>query len=203
MRIYSIVLKLTKQPKKKDMKQIETSNNPRANKVASYSKAKDVKKNTLLSISKMNPCRNRVIALLEENSSAAFATDSYGKLPLHLACEYGASPAVIRELLHANPKAARERDILGMLPIHRICSSYYTHAKRKLRKNTAKQNMLEVLQILLCAEPESICVEDNDNTCPIEHALNSGIDIYIIKKLQREKGIVLKQISEGSITCWN
>lgn len=61
-------------------------------------------------------------ASLEENApaQAAFADDF---LPLHIACLFRASPAVIELLIKSHPDSVECRNKWGMLPIHIVCAN--------------------------------------------------------------------------------
>lgn len=194
MLLSQILLRLVRQGKKR-RQSIHSKNSSRTELQPSSSSISSITyESTLHLLCKRNPSTKRVITLLELDPAVALETDPYKNLPLHVACEFGASPAIIRELICANPESVLKKDVNGMLPIHKACSSYYDKAKRKCSKKAAKKRVVEVIQDLTCFAPDSLIMEDNNEMCPIEHALISGMDIKIIRRLQREKGQVLKSL---------
>jgi len=140
-----------------------------------------------------NPPENVVSALIQENPTSVFEADSENMLPLHVACGYGASPKVIAELLKANEDAALQKDRYGMLPIHMVCRFY---AENALIWNNSKSQihdaLVYILHLLLKAAPSTILEEDCTRRCPIEHALETHMNIDIVKALQEKAEKVQK-----------
>ena len=131
----------------------------------------------------LDPPLGIIVNLLEANPAAVLDTDCERKLPLHLACEYGASPEVIKELLEANMEAVSKKDIHGMLPIHKVCRYYYDNRSPWVSKTAALKITIDVLNMLLRADPTTIIEEDFKGLCPIEHALETEMNIKVIRAL--------------------
>jgi len=55
--------------------------------------------------------------LCEAYREAANIRDRYGRLPIHLACEYGTDAEVLNALLHANPMSIQSLDKRGRTPL--------------------------------------------------------------------------------------
>lgn len=140
----------------------------------------------LMLLCKMNPQLSDVSKLLNENPFVIFEADSEGRLPLHVACQYGACPGVIKELLEANKDAAIVKDISGMLPIHKVCCLYKQYASQNKPEDMAEQDVKQVLQLLLRSVPRSILVEDYDGTCPVSYAIHSDLSKPMIHALRRQ-----------------
>jgi len=72
----------------------------------------------------LQPPSSVLQAVIDANSSAASAKESIGgKLPLHLACLYGASLNCLKALIFVYRDGARTLDSCGKLPLHYICES--------------------------------------------------------------------------------
>ena len=151
---------------------------------------------------KYGPPVDVVSALIEAFPSAINITDSDDMLPLHVACGYGASPKVIRELLRSNKDAMWHRDKSGMLPIHIVCRLYYDNlCIWEVPEDYAFDAMVQTLQYLLKAAPSTLLEEDLSGICPIEHALESDMDIEIVTALQikAQKVQKVKQRLQGNL----
>ena len=62
-------------------------------------------------------CEETVTFLCEAHREAANVRDRYGRLPIHLACEYGTDAEVLNALLHANPLSIQSLDKNGRTPL--------------------------------------------------------------------------------------
>jgi len=90
-----------------------------------------------------------VMVLIEAYPKGVEEGDMNKLLPLHLSCcNGGGQLEVVKALIDAYPKGAEERDIVNHLPLHVACSY-------------AMPPSVEVLSILLQANPKSIDGEDN------------------------------------------
>ena len=88
-------------------------------------------------------------------------TKSYGSLPLHVACQYGASVDVVEELLKFG--GADQTDFNGNLPLHYTCCAKYPDCLD-----------LKVITKVLEKYPEGSNQENFKKMIPIELALRSG-----------------------------
>eukprot|EP00986_Skeletonema_menzelii_P015614 scaffold12237_cov208-Skeletonema_menzelii.AAC.1 len=71
-----------------------------------------------------NPSVELIKALIKANpASLKRRQDPGGQLPIHAACTWGASPAVIDALLSTDSSMAEEQDFLSNLPLHCACYS--------------------------------------------------------------------------------
>jgi len=74
-----------------------------------------------------------------------------GELPIHAACTYGASKAVVGFLLAASPDTARQRDNLGNLPLHCACFSGAPES---------------IIESLLCTNPKAANARNVQGSTP-------------------------------------
>jgi len=117
--------------------------------------------------------------------SAVYKPNCDGKLPLHVACEFGASPAIIQKLLKANKNAVLQQDKFGMLPIHIACRCYYENTSPWIPEDIQAYNALrQIITDLLEAGPTTILEVDCNKKCPIEYAIESDTHIEIINGLR-------------------
>jgi len=137
-------------------------------------------KNLLCLACMYNPPSSVIAQWIHRCPSAAFEIDCEKRLPVHVACEYGASEDVVQELLRVNREGVYQKDVFGMLPIHRLCRSYCYNSSATGSKKLIENSMIQVLRALLDIAPKTILEEDDTDMCPIEHALESGLSISII-----------------------
>jgi len=106
-----------------------------------------------------NPSVEVIQALIKANpKSLKRRQDPGGQLPIHAACTWGASPAVIDVLLSTDPTMAEEQDFLSNLPLHCAC---YSGAETS------------IIRALLRVYPQSVW--------PRNHQGSSAVDI--VKRL--------------------
>lgn len=111
------------------------------------------------------------------------SVDTTGKLALHVACKYGATPGVILFLIEKNKEAAHAQDTNGKRPIHYVAEFYPTYDESD--SMNSNRMMLEVTKILREAAPESFNLEDNNGVNAIELAIEHDADLHVIKNMQR------------------
>jgi len=140
-------------------------------------------------------------SLLELYPLAAFEVDYKGRTPLHLLCQYGASPNVVKAIFRNNPQALLQKDAMGMLPIHKVCSFYYKNTSKSFSEITTQERMINVIKMLLSHNPKTIQEKDDNEKCPIEHALESGVNIHVIKTLQVIAARVVKK-TDANRRCY-
>ena len=107
-------------------------------------------------VCKHRPSLDVIDCLLNANRAAAGMRGHFGCLPLHNACAFGASAAVIQRLVDICPGSVRVLDGNDqMLPLHHACNSGAPEA---------------VLMILLTAYPEATLVHDVFGRYPGDYA---------------------------------
>jgi len=96
-----------------------------------------------------------VSRLLKEWSDAAEEKDTFGKTPLHWACEKSASFEIVSLLLKAHPEAARIKDNDGLIPLHYEC------------ENGAS---IDIVSLLLDVFPEAAMEKDDEDRTALHFA---------------------------------
>jgi len=137
-------------------------------------------------------------------------------LPIHIACLYRASPAVIALLVKCHPEGVGQKNKWGMLPIHVVCSNYSLSTPAIMASKVGDDfttkaylnnlylesmegdekpwEMGEVVEMLVKAFPPCVNIP-SDNIewyTPLEYATRN------IKECQERQGIVeiLKRVQE-------
>lgn len=121
-----------------------------------------------IDVSKYLPCHlNNVISsqigissdmvqeILETIPKAAELTDSYGRLPLHIAYKNYANSNIVDMLIHHYPAAAEVQDNSGNLPFHYACG-----------ENASCDTIKKALELY----PEAIKVKNNHGYLPLHLA---------------------------------
>ncbi len=83
-----------------------------------------------------------------------------GQVPLHVACERGASAVVVNALLAAYPEAVRCRDSAGCLPLHAAAAN--------------PECSKDVVALLVDRHPDSVLERDEESRLPLHHACVRG-----------------------------
>jgi hypothetical protein len=104
-------------------------------------------------------------------------------LPLHLACLYRSSPAVIHQLCSAYPAGAKCLTMGGMLPIHMMCAGFEMPPPIAVPVDFMMLHddwrLADALQHLVTAHPESLSVQSRNNGMTpreyIEETMEDGI----------------------------
>lgn len=110
-------------------------------------------------------------------------------LPIHLACLYRASSAVIQHLLGAYPEGAKVWAMGGMLPIHMLCAGFaipppIAAPADYMVLTSTSSCMVESLQHLVDANPECIQLASHNNgMTPFEYLEETMEDETMDKKL--------------------
>lgn len=139
------------------------------------------------------------VELLLSISNAAHMKDSNGKLPLHVACEYGASVKVIETLLDEYTSAAMISDKEGKLPIHHLCESYIRNSSSLITEDDAIDDFLAILRILLYRSANSLLKVDANGMSALEHAIVANSEYDIVYALQKTTEKLLKSRSEHGV----
>lgn len=124
--------------------------------------------------------------------------ETKGRYPIHFACAKGLAPIAIDFLLMKLPSAAIVQDNFGKTPLHYVCESYaynyeniLDNAYRSSEKSTSK-----VVSMILDAYPGAANVEDLYGMSPIEYAIESDMDIGIIKLMQKSSRENWRELSQ-------
>lgn len=110
--------------------------------------------------------------LLEEHPDQVDMTWEEGCRPMHYACSYGASLAVMRLLADADPRCMKRRDDSGQTPLHTI-----------LTRSEAR--VLEAVQFIIERDPETLGVADASLNLPLHIALDHNAPEQVVEVLLR------------------
>lgn len=162
--------------------------------------SKDCASKLLFLACEFNPPQRFIDTLIDIHPDIVFDVDSISKkTPLHVACEYGASPYVIELLVIKNKDSLIAKDFEGKLPLHRVCESYvmnYDEAEELSFDEDLNISLFETLEVLLESKPQSVFEEDDDGICPIEHAILSdsayGIVQFLRKVSEKERRLMAR-----------
>ncbi len=113
--------------------------------------------------------------------------DALGRSPLHIACAWANSPDTLKFLVDSFPAAASIQDSEGKCPIHHLCHSFMLNYQdtHDIPCLPVKDSMMAIINTLNITAPKSFIVEDNDGMNAIEYAIESEVNIKIIKTMQR------------------
>lgn len=106
------------------------------------------------------------------------------RYPLHHACKQAASPSVIDFLIRTNPSVAGFQDCEHKTPLLYTAAFYVDNCNLRYKEDVT-ENVIEVVKLLKAVAPASFNLEDAQGMCAAEHALNKGLDIKIVKTIQR------------------
>lgn len=158
-------------------------------------------RNALHVICSLHPPVSIIRTIRQICPSCLEGIDDNGYTPLHVAAECGASPQVIDCLLYWYPEASALKEYRGKTPLHLLlctpncCSkdgSSHDPSNLVPKQCTAATTpVLQILQSLIKAAPQSVNEEDDEGLNPLECAINSGASMSVIRALQR-----------ASVTAW-
>jgi ankyrin repeat protein len=122
-----------------------------------------------------------VEVLLQAYPAGGTAADPRtGFLPLHTACQSGATLAVIRALLSSSPEATKAVDIQGRLPVHVavVQAAAYT-----------------VVEAMVEHDPDSAVALDQDGNTPLDYAVQCYGRNHVVVELLTMVGVFLQETS--------
>jgi len=111
----------------------------------------------------------------------------FRKLPLHIACTFGAPKELVYALTEAYPEAVNLADESGKLPLHSVFNSGILDPKRK-------QSVPEIVEHLLVQSPESAGTKDKRGMLALHRASAMGADDGVVNKLFRanQRGVMTR-----------
>jgi hypothetical protein len=126
----------------------------------------------------------RIISLLSRMYPQSLASsDIFGRYPIHVACKWASTPDIIAYLIKTNPSVVGVPDAIGKVPMHYVGEFYLQHFNHTLYNRD--DSMLQVVRLLKTASPQSVNLEDNEGMNAIEYALESNVNLKVIKTMQR------------------
>ena len=141
------------------------------------------KENILHFTCRFDAPRSTIELIASKYSKSLHTPDNIGRYPIHIASKYGASPQVIQFLICENVAASGVPDDTGKTPIHYAAQYYSLDSHGSVKERN--EDMLQVVRLLKASAPESFNLEDNQERNAIEYALESNVDIKVIKAIQR------------------
>lgn len=126
----------------------------------------------------MNMAKSFPIALTE--------IDEQGRYPIHVASAYGASSRVAALCVCSNPSSVVAKDVDNNTPLQLLCKGTWKGVWNLKFNPSAKNNMIDILEILYLKAPDTFFSEDSNGLGPIEQAINSNLDIKFIVALQEK-----------------
>lgn len=163
-----------------------------------FAQADPTSAETLLHLAlKCQPPMDIILELLGGFPEAVSLPDSMGRLPLHVAAEYGASSAVILHLLVRNENAAGEQNATGKTPLHLACKTYTLAYNPTNDAKTMEHAFGEVVRMLGDAAPAAVNMEDNQGMTPLEYALEWDCPYPVYRKLQKQSQKSWKQSQQA------
>ena len=107
-----------------------------------------------------------------------------GRLPLHIATRWGASPKVIKFLIKARPDAALAQDNFGNTPLHLTCKGYHKNFVPCFKNEPdLKVSLLQIVQALLQSAPKVVNLENEDDMTALEYAITGEVDREVVRLL--------------------
>ena len=127
-----------------------------------------------------------IVELFKEAYPKSLTTfDDVGRYPLHIACAWGSPLDSIKFLIDSYPIAARVQDFDGKCPIHHLCHTY----KRNYQDTSCLPvigSMMAIVEHLYAIASMSFILEDDEEKNAIERAVESEVDLGIVRVIQRK-----------------
>mmetsp|Transcript_3428 Transcript_3428/g.3239 ORF Transcript_3428/g.3239 Transcript_3428/m.3239 type:complete len:234 (-) Transcript_3428:40-741(-) len=137
-------------------------------------------------ICRFQPPLHVVEEIVGLSPSSLVLENDLGQFPLHVAAQNGASPEVISYLCKSNTKSSGVQDNMGKTPLHLASESYankYTHQQD--RKLPLEEALLLTVKILIRSSPHTVNLEDADDISVLEYAIDSDVDLKVIRVIQK------------------
>lgn len=143
-------------------------------------------------LSKSHPEVSEIKYILNSSPKMTSQRDNFGKLPLHVACESGASVDVVEVLLSEYESACMIADDDGKLPIHHLCENYVRNSDPALSLDEVADDFLMILELMLQSSSNSLLKLDKNGFSPLEHAIEANLDFDLVYSLQKTTETLLK-----------
>lgn len=113
-----------------------------------------------------------------------YLADSDGRVPLHIASQNGASPDIIAFLCVPKRNTSGVQDSMGRTALHLACASYCASYTDTMVQPT-KKAFTKTVRTLIQSSPATINVEDINGINAVEYAIESDVDLKILRLIQR------------------
>lgn len=121
---------------------------------------------------------------IRKSSRSTHSLDVLGRTPLHVAAGCCASYDILAILVYAYAGACAIQDIDGKTPLIIACDTSCELYERNLYP-TRLHPSVDTIKLFVCASPETVVLEDIDDTGALEYAIMSDCNLKAIKLLQR------------------
>ena len=140
----------------------------------------------LHAVCRKNPPLHIVSIIVSMFPKTVSQLNNSNQYPIHVASQCGALPKIIQQLDQYCPDGFRSCDISGKTPLHLACE-HYPSSYRSVKENMSPiEPMEEIISILTRKTLSVIHIEDENGMTALEYAIDTGIDLVIIQKLQRD-----------------
>jgi len=135
---------------------------------------------------RFHPPLDVIVSIADFFPGSVLHCDKAGRYPLHIACKWGASPLVLRFLVEEEPSVCAIADETGKTPLHHVCRSYgqnYSACKNGGRSLT--DALHEIVRGLCKASPDTVNLEDEEDTSALEYAIESDLNMKVVRTIQK------------------
>ena len=120
----------------------------------------------------------------QKSSQSTHSLDILGRTPLHVASGCCASYEILAILVNAYAGACAIQDIDGKTPLIIACDTSCELYETNLYA-TRPHPSVDTIRLLVHASPETVVLEDIDETGALEYGILSDCNLEVIKLLQR------------------
>lgn len=114
------------------------------------------------------------------NPELVYLANPDGQVPLHIASQNGASPDIIDFFCVPKRYTSGVQDSMGRTALHLACASYTDTMVQPTKKAFTK-----TVRTLIQSSPATINVEDIDGINAVEYAIESNVDLKILRLIQK------------------
>lgn len=147
----------------------------------------------LHAVCRKNPPEDIVTKIVNAFPKTVSQLNESDQYPIHVASQCGALPKIIKKLYKNCPDAACRCDVAGKTPLHLACEHYLSSYRSVKENMRPKQAMEETISTLTRTAFSVIHLEDEKGMTALEYAIETGTDLVIVQKLQRDTERCLKE----------
>lgn len=148
----------------------------------------------LHAVCRKNPPVDIVTTIVSTFPSTVSQLNESNQYPIHIAAQCGALPKIIKHLCACCPDASCLRDVAGKTPLHLACE-HYLSSYRSMKENMCPQEAMgETISTLTMKTLSVIHLEDGNGKTALEYAIDTGTDLVIVQRLQRDCERHMKEV---------